>query len=135
MQIINADGDVAKTMTLADIQKYPKHTVTVTLQCAGNRRSEMHAEREVKGLQWKNKAISTATWSGAKLSDVLHEISAKPGPDAVHVQFVGLDCDVTGVCFFIDVTVVVGILYTHLQMLHRIQFRMLVALLLGTDVG
>lgn len=97
VQIINADGDVAKTLTLADLRRYPKHSVVVTLQCAGNRRSEMHAEREVKGLQWANAAVSTATWSGARLSDVLRDIGAVPGPEARHVQFVGLDCDMTGV--------------------------------------
>eukprot|EP00892_Ulva_mutabilis_P010675 jgi/Ulvmu1/7980/UM004_0213.1 len=96
LQIINAEGDVAKTLTLDDLRGYPKHTVTVTLQCAGNRRAEMHAEREVKGLQWANAAVSTAQWSGARLSDVLRDIGAAPGPDAQHVQFVGLDCDMTG---------------------------------------
>lgn len=100
MQVVNAEGDVALTMTLDDLKtKYPKHSVTMTLQCAGNRRSEMHAEREVKGLQWTNCAISTATWSGAKLSDVLRDISAKEGPDSVHVQFIGLDCDASGTAF------------------------------------
>ena len=29
------------TLTLDDIKKFPKHTVTVAIQCAGNRRSEM----------------------------------------------------------------------------------------------
>lgn len=56
----------------------------------------MHAERDVKGLQWANAAVSTATWSGAALSDVLRDIGAAPGADARHVQFVGLDCDMTG---------------------------------------
>ena len=30
-----------KALKLDDIKKYPKHTVTATIQCAGNRRSEM----------------------------------------------------------------------------------------------
>ena len=84
-------------MTLDDLKsKYAKHSITMTLQCAGNRRSEMHAAREVKGLQWTNCTITTATWSGARISDVLRDISTHHGPDAVHVQFVGLDCDITG---------------------------------------
>lgn len=29
------------TLTLQDIKKYPKYTVTATIMCAGNRRSEM----------------------------------------------------------------------------------------------
>ena len=29
-------------LTLDDIKKFPKHTVTCTIQCAGNRRSELN---------------------------------------------------------------------------------------------
>jgi DMSO/TMAO reductase YedYZ molybdopterin-dependent catalytic subunit len=97
VQVITAEGDIAMTLTLDALkEKYSKHSVTATLQCAGNRRAEMHAAREVNGLQWTNGAISTATWSGARLSDVLRDIGAKAGPDAAHVEFVGLDCGASG---------------------------------------
>ena len=72
-------GDLNETtLTLDDIKKLPKHTVKMTLQCSGNRRTEMVAARTeenglppVRGLAWTNGAISTAEWSGAKLRDVL----------------------------------------------------------------
>ncbi|KAK0146010.1 Sulfite oxidase, mitochondrial [Merluccius polli] len=81
--------------------RFPKHTVTATLQCAGNRRSEMNKVKQVKGLNWGIAAISNATWSGARLRDVL--LAAGCGPDtaqwARHVQFEGLDKDVTGTTY------------------------------------
>lgn len=51
---------------------FKKHQVTATLQCSGNRRTEMKAARPgIKGLDWEAGAISTAVWGGALLSDVL----------------------------------------------------------------
>uniref|UniRef100_A0A4W6F3D2 sulfite oxidase n=1 Tax=Lates calcarifer TaxID=8187 RepID=A0A4W6F3D2_LATCA len=90
------------TLSLEDLKtRFPKHTITATLQCAGNRRSEMNKVKQVKGLNWGIAAISNATWSGAKLRDVL--LAAGYGPDvakwARHVQFEGLDKDVTGTTY------------------------------------
>ncbi|XP_012696563.1 sulfite oxidase, mitochondrial [Clupea harengus] len=92
----------AVSLTLNDLKtRFPKHTVTATLQCAGNRRSEMNAVKQVKGLNWGIAAISNATWSGARLRDVL--LHAGFGPEvaskAQHVQFEGLDRDVTGTTY------------------------------------
>ncbi|CAL8335958.1 unnamed protein product [Lota lota] len=83
--------------------RFPKHTVTATLQCAGNRRSEMSAVRRVKGLDWGVAAIGNATWSGALLRDVLLAAGGG-GPDAAarharHVQFEGLDSDAAGTAY------------------------------------
>ncbi|XP_076124210.1 sulfite oxidase, mitochondrial [Alosa pseudoharengus] len=90
------------SLTLNDLKtRYPKHTITATLQCAGNRRSEMNTVKQVKGLNWGIAAISNATWSGARLRDVL--LDAGYGPEvaakARHVQFEGLDRDVTGTTY------------------------------------
>ncbi|XP_068598095.1 sulfite oxidase, mitochondrial [Brachionichthys hirsutus] len=90
------------TLSLEELKtRFPKHTVTATLQCAGNRRSEMNKVKRVKGLNWGIAAISNATWSGARLRDVL--LAAGYGPDvakwALHVQFEGLDEDVTGTTY------------------------------------
>ncbi|CAG11757.1 unnamed protein product, partial [Tetraodon nigroviridis] len=72
----------ALALTLEDLKtKFPKHTVTATLQCAGNRRSEMNEVKQVKGLNWGIAAISNATWGGAKLRDVL--LAAGYRPEAV----------------------------------------------------
>lgn len=101
---LHVEGLPAGTLTLSLHElktKFPKHTVTATLQCAGNRRSEMNKVKQVKGLNWGIAAISNATWAGAKLRDVL--LAAGYGPDvarwARHVQFEGLDKDVTGTTY------------------------------------
>lgn len=90
------------SLSLDDLKKkFPKHTVTATIQCAGNRRSDMHKAKQVKGLNWGIGAIGNATWSGAKLRDVL--LAAGYTPDdikwAKHVQFEGLDQDVAGTTY------------------------------------
>ena len=43
---------------------FQSHTMTCTLQCAGNRRTEMNAVNKVKGLPWGAGAIGNATWRG-----------------------------------------------------------------------
>ncbi|XP_027858152.1 sulfite oxidase, mitochondrial [Xiphophorus couchianus] len=89
----------ALTLSLKDLKtRFPKHTVTATLQCAGNRRSDMNKVKQVKGLNWGISAIGNAKWSGARLRDVL--LAAGFGPEvakwARHVHFEGLDKDVSG---------------------------------------
>jgi sulfite oxidase len=77
-------------ISLEEIQRLPRITVTATLQCAGNRRQEMIAKRPIPGeLGWGLEAISTAEWSGVRLRDVL--AFADPEPDAHHVELLGLD--------------------------------------------
>jgi sulfite oxidase len=44
--------------------KFDKVDVMATIQCAGNRRNEMHQEKPVKGLLWSLGAIGNAVWSG-----------------------------------------------------------------------
>ncbi|KAJ3081736.1 hypothetical protein HDU99_004822 [Rhizoclosmatium hyalinum] len=66
-----------------------------TLQCAGNRRKEMHDAKPVKGLQWTQGAISNAIWTGVLLKDVIEQ-SIGPVPkewaDKIkHVQFHGAE--------------------------------------------
>jgi hypothetical protein len=98
-QVINAAGD-ERCFTLDDLKtKYPKETITATLQCAGNRRSEMSAARKVNGLPWQMAAVGNAEWSGVRLSTILKDMGVKPAADAKHVQFVGLDCDMNGALF------------------------------------
>ena len=59
------------SLTLEDVKKFPKHSVAATLQCTGNRRTEMMGVKPVKGLKWGIAAISSAQWAGARLVDVL----------------------------------------------------------------
>ena len=76
--------------------KFPQYTVSATMQCAGNRRSELSKAKTVRGLEWGQAAISTATWTGVKLRDILLHAGHKPNSTARHIEFVGLDKDMTG---------------------------------------
>lgn len=94
LEICDEGKDVEKVLTLSDIKKYPKYTITSTIQCAGNRRSEMKKVKEIKGLGWGQAAIGNATWSGARLRDVLKDMGiTEETTKAQHVQFEGLDTD------------------------------------------
>ena len=70
-------------------QEFPTQLVTVTMTCAGNRRSEHSLVKPVGGVPWQAGAIGNAEWSGAKLSDVLRKAGVRQG--AKHVWFEGLD--------------------------------------------
>ncbi|TMW55782.1 hypothetical protein Poli38472_010664 [Pythium oligandrum] len=100
--------------------KFKHHTVATTIQCAGNRRAEMSGVKQVNGLSWDTTALSTANWTGVRLSDVLasvgvEEEDCREGHDCAiaenidtcddcncviqHVQFEGLDVDTEGNCY------------------------------------
>lgn len=88
-------------LSLEDLKtKFHKHTIDATIQCAGNRRSELSKVKTVKGLNWGAAAISNASWSGARLRDVLLYAGLTDKDEKVkHIQFEGLDTDVTGVSY------------------------------------
>ncbi|KAF9209063.1 hypothetical protein BGZ49_006472 [Haplosporangium sp. Z 27] len=68
-----------KAISMNDIQnRWPKVTVSATLQCAGNRRDGLAAVKEVKGVIWKSGAVSTATWSGPRLCDIIKDTADIP---------------------------------------------------------
>ena len=61
-----------------------------TLDCAGNRRSQLLRVRDIPGeIPWRDGAIGNAVWRGIRLGDVLR--AASPAPEARHACFVGLD--------------------------------------------
>jgi sulfite oxidase len=86
-------------LTLEDLkQKFPKHEVDVTIQCAGNRRTALNQVKEVRGLAWDIGAIGTAKWGGARLRDVLMAAGLDINDEALmdklqHIHFEGLDTD------------------------------------------
>lgn len=89
---ITGIGVKSTCLTLDQIKKFPKKTISATIQCAGNRRSEMSKVKHVKGLSWNQAAIGNATWSGAKLIDVLKSCGVDVNrEDILHVQFEALD--------------------------------------------
>lgn len=66
--------------------------VSATLQCAGNRRQELMAIKEIPHeLPWNVEAISHAVWAGIKLKDVLTTIGVENDAQDLHIQFQGLD--------------------------------------------
>ncbi len=82
-------GEVEKplTLTLADLQKVPAHSVTNAMECAGNGRS-LHNPK-VPGIQWGKGAVGNAKFSGSSLKVVLEKAGVKD--TGKHVMFRGLD--------------------------------------------
>ena len=69
---------------------FPEAQVVATLQCAGHRRKELAALRPIPGeIPWGAAAMSTATWRGVPLREVL--LAAGMAAGAQHVAFLGLD--------------------------------------------
>lgn len=92
------NGDV--TYTLNDLKKFPKHTVTCTLQCMGNRRNEMKAVQDIRVVGENNSMISNSVWSGVRLKDFLAASGLEPDSTKFqHVQFESIDRDPTGAPF------------------------------------
>ena len=56
------------------IDKYKIHNIHVTLQCGGNRRGELNKIKKTSGTSWNIGAISTSTWTGIKLCNILDKI-------------------------------------------------------------
>src|ERR1700694_4024414 len=68
----------------------PVHTVTATLECAGNRRDELMAVKPIPGeVPWGADVIGTAKWRGVPLREVLQAVGVEA--DARHVAFTSLD--------------------------------------------
>ncbi|KAI5741315.1 hypothetical protein M8J76_012407 [Diaphorina citri] len=93
---IEAPRTQSVSLSLEDIKKLPPVTITAAVMCAGNRRSEMSQVKPVKGLTWGHAAVGNATWTGARLVDVLKAAGISPDQslDSADVQhFEGLDMD------------------------------------------
>jgi DMSO/TMAO reductase YedYZ molybdopterin-dependent catalytic subunit len=82
-------GEVEKTVTvtLADLNKLPQHSVTSTMECAGNGRSFQRPI--VPGVQWQRGAVGNARFSGPRMHDILQHAGVKA--TGKHVRFRGLD--------------------------------------------
>ncbi|KAG0370482.1 hypothetical protein BGZ54_006134 [Gamsiella multidivaricata] len=95
-----------RSLSMHDIMtKWPKTTISATLQCAGNRRDGLAEVKEVKGVIWKSGAVSTATWSGPRLCDILNDVADIPKGDIhrmlrdFHVSFEADDHVHEDVCY------------------------------------
>lgn len=87
--ILAVDGAVEHplTLTLDDLRAMPAVESAVTLECAGNGR--LDTRPLPTGEPWGRGAVSTATWTGVRLSDVLAQ--ARPRADGVELRCEGAD--------------------------------------------
>jgi sulfite oxidase len=81
----------ALALTVDDLRRnFSWVAVEATLQCAGNRRTELRQVAPIPGeLPWGIEAVSNARWAGAPLAEVLAEAGLLP--EARHAAFTGLD--------------------------------------------
>ncbi len=90
---LRVDGlvEVPLRLSLDELRaEFTEHEVAATLQCAGNRRDGFLPVRDIPGeIPWGSGAISTATWAGIRLGDVL--TAAGPRPGAAHAAFTAPD--------------------------------------------
>jgi sulfite oxidase len=78
-------------LSMAELcRRFPAHTVTAVLQCAGNRRADLQSVRPTLGQPWTSGAIGNARWTGVALADVLHAAGAK-SEAGLHVAFDSCD--------------------------------------------
>ena len=78
-------------LTLKELKtKFPKHVVTCTIQCAGNRKADLDKVKPLNTSLCMGGFIGTAVWGGARLRDVLLYAGVKE-EDIKHVHFEGLD--------------------------------------------
>ena len=75
------------TLTVDDLRALPAVEHAVTLECAGNGRLAMRPLPN--GEPWGDYAVSTARWTGARLSDVLRQ--AGPAAGGVEIRCEGAD--------------------------------------------
>jgi DMSO/TMAO reductase YedYZ molybdopterin-dependent catalytic subunit len=89
---LHVEGEVEKPFAINYEQLIALESVTapVTLECAGNNRTFL--EPKVKGVQWHLGAVSTAEWTGVRLSILLDRANLKP--NACEVILEGADCGI-----------------------------------------
>ena len=75
------------TLDLETLQDLPRHTVRVTMECAGNGRA--HLSPRPVSQPWLTGAVGTADWTGVRLADLLEDAGVTP--EAVDVAFSGAD--------------------------------------------
>lgn len=75
------------SLTLDALKSLPAVTLPVTLECAGNGR--VFLTPATTGVQWETGAVSTAEWTGARLSDVLAQAGVQK--EAIEVVLEGAD--------------------------------------------
>ena len=87
-------GLVSRPMTLAldELKRLPRIEAPVTLECAGNGRALM--KPRAMTMPWFVEGVSTATWAGVSLRELLAEAGVDLGRGR-HVVFTGRDRGIT----------------------------------------
>lgn len=80
---LTAIGLGIKSVTLEQLQSMPTTDIIATLQCSGNRRSGFNEVQRTTGTPWIQGAISTAKFTGVKLTDLLKSVGLI---DAIAIQ-------------------------------------------------
>ena len=98
--IVDKKSENKKSYSLEDLKNnFKHHTITATIQCAGNRRDDFNQYENVKGLTWRGGAIGNGTWTGVLLRDVLLDSGFDVNSENIinlHCLFQGLDGDGAG---------------------------------------
>jgi len=86
---LNIGGSVnqPRALSLSDLRKLPARRIQATMECAGNGRSFFPPPTE--GNQFGYGAVSTSSWTGVSLRDMLGPNPFRPG--TVEVMFQGAD--------------------------------------------
>lgn len=74
-------------LELDQLRSRPRHTITVTMECAGN--GQAHLRPRPVGQPWLEGGVSTARWTGTPLAPLLRQAGLQPG--TVEVVFTGCD--------------------------------------------
>mmetsp|Transcript_63410 Transcript_63410/g.138073 ORF Transcript_63410/g.138073 Transcript_63410/m.138073 type:complete len:607 (+) Transcript_63410:65-1885(+) len=96
--VIGGEGTKPVSLSLDDLRtRFVKREVVSTIQCGGNRRSELDQVCKTAGIPWGFGAISTAKWGGVYLREVLMHCAGlslegvESTGSAAHIVVQGLD--------------------------------------------
>ncbi|CAJ1405540.1 unnamed protein product [Effrenium voratum] len=95
--VVDGVGTKSVTLSLEDLKsRFLKREVVATLQCGGNRRSELDQIEKTSGIPWGFGAMSTAKWGGVYLREVLQHCAGLSHEnveafEVKHIIFKGLD--------------------------------------------
>lgn len=94
---LSAYGKGIVEFSMEDLIEMPSSEITATLQCSGNRRSGFNEHQRTSGTPWGQGALSTATFKGVPLSELLKKagvddfIGAQEKFGLEHVRMHSLD--------------------------------------------
>lgn len=80
--VVDGEVEMPLRLTLSELKRLPRTTVTCVLQCAGNGRA-LHRP-PVPGVQWKHGALGNAHWTGVRVRDVLNRAGLKGSVRHLH---------------------------------------------------